>query len=198
MIEQTRRPARGLAGWTTRDILVTAAIALVFALVLLPLYLFAPLIDLTLGPVTRRLLGGAFFIPPFVVMQATRRPGAAVLCGTLMGLVQTPFTPLGPILIIGSAVFGLIGELPFLVTRYRRFGVGFLVVSGAVIGLLTGLLDFVPNGGLNLAVGAQVLFLLFNTLSGAAAGWISVRLVAALRQSGVFKQVNSESTGGEV
>lgn len=196
---KTVQPRRGgLANWTTRDILVTAAIALVFAIALLPLYLFAPIIDVTFGPVSRRLLAGAFFIPAFLVLQATHRPGTAVISGLLMGLAQTPFTPLGPVLIIGSALFGLIGELPFLFTRYRRFGLPFMLISGALIGLLTGLMDFVPNGGLNLTLGAQILFLVFNTLSGIAAGWISIALFQILVRSGVFKPADGKSAVLEV
>jgi len=64
--------------WSTRDLLVLAAIALVFALALLPLFVFSPLLDALLGPVLKRITSGLLFLPALLAATLLRRPGAAL------------------------------------------------------------------------------------------------------------------------
>ena len=184
--EQPRAARRGLAAWSTRDLLVLVVIALVFGLITAPLFTLSPIIDATLGPVLKRLTSGIFLVPSLLAAYTLRRPGAALLCAVLVGLVQVPFTPLGLILVFGQAVFGILYELPFLIARYRRYGLTMMLVSGAVLGLILGAIDFVPNGGPALAPLAQVMFIVLNTLSGALGGLLAKWLADTIARSGAF------------
>jgi energy-coupling factor transport system substrate-specific component len=104
-----------------------------------------------------------------------------------MGLSIAPVAPTGLLTVVGTALFGFIAELPFLITRYRNYGSRFLLAASGVIGLLTGLMDFVPNGGFNLEPVSQVLFLLLNTISGVLGMLVARALSRVLVNAGVLR-----------
>ena len=134
---------RGLAAWTTRDLLVTAVIGIALgAAILIPfVYLYAFIQGL--GPLAVWALTGIPFLPSLFVAYVVRRPGAGIVGQLIAGLTQLPFTPLGLAYLISAIIRAILCEpLVALVTRYRHFSLGRIVLLGA----LTGALFFAVGG----------------------------------------------------
>ena len=57
-----------------------------------------------------------------------------ILAEMLAGTIEVVFlgSPAGPLLILSAALQGLGSELPFALTRYRRYGWGVFAASGAL------------------------------------------------------------------
>jgi energy-coupling factor transport system permease protein len=151
----TARPGK-LRGWSTRDLMVVAAIGVVFGVALIPLLYASIAMRGALGPVGDVLYTPLFFVPSLMVLYITRRPGAGVLSGFFIGLVQVPFTPFGWGALLGALNAGLCCEVPFLATRYRRFGLPMLLATGTVAVVCNMALFYVPFGYLNLAIPVQL------------------------------------------
>jgi energy-coupling factor transport system substrate-specific component len=182
----TQKKKRGLAAWTTRDILVTAAIAIVFGLLLSGVDYFSAVL-VSISPVFAGILAGFYFLPGIMVMYIIRRPGAAVLMRVLVNLVMLSFTPFGWMHLVISVVFGLSNELPFLLARYRDYRLRILLISGGLAGLLSFVLMFAFAGIANLAVTMQVIGLVVFVASGALIGGALAKALAdAIAKTGVL------------
>lgn len=83
----TDRSHGGLKDWSTKDLLVVAAIAVALGLVLVPVnYALGALFALSL--LIYALFTGAYFLPCLASMYIVRHPGAALVGGIFAGLVQ--------------------------------------------------------------------------------------------------------------
>jgi energy-coupling factor transport system substrate-specific component len=185
-MDQRSVARRGLRGWSTRDLLVVAAIGAALGAALIP-FIYANLALHAVGPVVAWTFTGLFAVPNLVALYVTRRPGAGLVSGIFVGLVQTPFNPAGWVILSSSLLFGLGAELPFLITRYRRYGRTFLVVAGAVACVPPLAFIYVPTGLMNLSPAVQIGIILTALLSGALLGGLLAKLLAdALARTGVL------------
>lgn len=140
-----------------------------------------------LGPVRDVIYAPLFFVPSLLSLYVVRRPGAGVVAALFVGLVQVPFTPFGWTSLIGALPSGVASELPFLLTRYRRFGLPMLMGAGAVAGLITIALFYVPAGYQNLALAVQVSLIVGFAAGGAVLGGLLAKLLAdAVARTGVL------------
>jgi energy-coupling factor transport system substrate-specific component len=81
-----------LKDWNTRDILVTAAIAVALTLVSTDAnYLMAPLH--ALGPAAAWAITGVWVIPGVLTAYVVRRPGAAFVSQLLAGIISSRSWP---------------------------------------------------------------------------------------------------------
>ncbi len=174
----TRRSGRGLRGWTTRDLLVVAAIVVGLGLALVPVLYAGLFFQAALGPLVFVVVRGLFLLPQLMSLYVVRRPGAAVVAGIFFGFVQSPFTPFGWTTVPVGLLTGVVCELPFLLTRYRDFRRPMLLLAGAVAGLLNLALVFVPLGYLDLAAGVQIMLVVGYAVGGAVLGGLLAKLLA--------------------
>jgi energy-coupling factor transport system substrate-specific component len=167
--------------------MVVAAIGVALGIALIPLFYAATAFLAAAGPLGVWAVGGLYTIPGLMSLYVTRRPGAAVLNGLFVGLVQLPFTPVGFVVLIQTLVRGLACELPFLATRYRRFGLPALMVGGALAQLLTLALAWVPYGIPALSPVLQAVIVAVTAISGAVLGGLPAKALSdALAKSGVL------------
>ncbi|HMN28478.1 MAG TPA: ECF transporter S component [Caldilineaceae bacterium] len=126
---------RGLLNWSTRDLLTAFAIALVFAVLLVPVtYLYAA--ALSLGVIARSLMSGLYFLPAAFGGYVMRKPGAILLVSMASGLAAMFFSPYGFVVLLVSLLTGSLGELAvWLVTRYGNYTPVRWVIAGALAGL---------------------------------------------------------------
>jgi len=84
------------------------------------------------GDLAQHVLFGGWLIVAPVVIAIVRRPLAGVAAEVLASVVEVVFlgSPVGPTLMIAAAIQGLGSELPFMATRYRRFGWTVFALSG--------------------------------------------------------------------
>jgi energy-coupling factor transport system substrate-specific component len=184
---------RGLRAWTTRDLLVTAAIALVFGLLTIGVtYVQAALMGI--NPVLLSVLAGIYYTPMILTMYIVRRPGAIVLTSAMIRLVTTIFNPFGWALVI-NILFAMFYEIPFFVTRYRDFRLRILLVSGAVAGLFAFAGVFAVGGGTSVALPVLAMALVLFIASGIGlGGWLAKVLGDSVARTGVL---NSFAIGQE-
>jgi energy-coupling factor transport system substrate-specific component len=126
MNDQTTTRARdGRHRISTRALLACAAIGAAGGLVVAPITVFS-----SSGP--------ALALP--LIYALLRFPGAALLTGVIVGLINIPFSAHGPMVFVSLAGIGLLQEIVPAALLYRRWGIGVLlagsVVAGAVLGLL--------------------------------------------------------------
>lgn len=172
------------AGFSTRDLLVVAAIGVATVVVIVPVTYVTLAIETTM-PVAVMWTFGIWLVPAYLAIGLTRRPGAGLLAMLVVGLVQAPFVPFGWAAVVFQLGLGIPVELVFALTRYRRFGSVIHAVSGALVGLVFLPLAWVPYDLGSLAPGIQIVAVASQIVSGlvfALAGWW---LAGRLRRAGV-------------
>jgi len=140
-----------------------------------------------LGPFLYVLAASLSRVPSLLAMYVVRRPGAAALGALVAGLVQVPFTPTGWVILVAFAFSGFGCELPFLLTRYRYFGLPMLMAAGAVSALLGLALQYAPFGYGNLALPVQLALILTAAAGGVVlTGGLAKLLADALARTGAL------------
>ena len=185
--QNTQKKKRGLASWKTRDLLVTAAIGIVFGIVLSGAVNLGTVLAAALTP----LIGGIFVMPVYVVAGMTalyiiRKPGAAVISELVTGLIMMPFTPFGFIVLLGRLLDGVLYEVPFLVTRYRRWGWMSMMLSAGLAATVLWTIGMFGMGGFNLDPGMIVLLYVGNFVATAIGGALAKALADAIAKTGVL------------
>jgi energy-coupling factor transport system substrate-specific component len=186
-----------LKDWTTRDILVTAAIAAALAIVSTGAnYLMAPLH--ALGPAAAWAITGIWVIPGVFTAYVVRRPGAAFLSQLLTGIMQAPFSPFGWTTVIRALVTGVPSEGIFLATRYRNYRLPLLLVVAGVANVVHLAVGYVPHGYFNLPPGVQIAMWVITWISGVVAGGLAKGLGDVLAQTGVLASFAIGQEGEEI
>ena len=77
------------------------------------------------------LLGGWLLVAPIAV-AIIRKPFVGIIAEVIASVVEVVFlgSPVGPLLLVAAAIQGAGSELPFALTRYRRFGWWVYAASG--------------------------------------------------------------------
>lgn len=177
----------GVKNWETRDLLVVAALGIVPGLALIPVVFAGFTIRAALGPLGTVLNSGLFYLPGLMALYIVRKPGASILNGIFVSLVWIPLTPFGLAVAIPSVVARVGSEIPFLLTRYRRYDSGMMAASGASAGLLALGAIYIPSGFQTLAIPVQVGLVVGHALSGALLSGLLGKLLAdKLADTGVL------------
>jgi energy-coupling factor transport system substrate-specific component len=171
--------------WSTRDLLVAVAISIVFAIIQVGGNQLGAVL-MAINPMFVAIPSGLFFLAGLLVMLIVRRPGACVLTRVVTALVTMAFSPFGWADLWMAVIFGLACEIPFAVTRYRRYNLLIACLGGVSAGLFSyaamaafGLFGVVPLGHILTAVGFVV--------SGAViGGWLAFVLANAIAKTGVL------------
>jgi energy-coupling factor transport system substrate-specific component len=120
---------------TLYDLVLLATLAVVFGFLYWALVQVWGPLRLAMGPLgdlaQNLLIGGWFVVAPLAI-YIVRKPLVGVTTEILATIVEVVFlgSPVGPILLLTGLVQGAGSELPFGITRYRRFGWGVFAVSG--------------------------------------------------------------------
>ncbi len=193
--ETTTQPKPRLKDWTTRDLLVMAAISIAFGLILAGVNYLAGLL-LAVNPMLAVIFSGLYFLPGLMIMLIVRRPGANILTRVIVNLAQLPFTPFGwAPLVMEPLFFGGAAEMPFLITRYRDFRLRIAVIGGVAAGVVSFLMmlafGFFSGFSFGFIIATLAIFLLSGALLG---GVLATVLVNAIAKTGVL---NSFAIGQE-
>jgi energy-coupling factor transport system substrate-specific component len=113
--------------FTLKDLVLIAVLGTVLGFLYWALVQAWTALSILMGPAgdlaQHLLLGGWLIVAPIAV-AIVRRPFAGVIAEVLASVIEVVFlgSAVGPMLIIAAAIQGAGSELPFAVTRYRRFG----------------------------------------------------------------------------
>lgn len=172
--------------WTTRDVVVAAALAVPLGFVF-----YVWLIGWNaaqLVPALGHFMGGMYVLAGVLVGYVLRRPGAAFLGEMIAAFVEWPLAPYGPIILFLGLLQAVGVEAVFAVFRYRSWSLPVLMLAGAV-GALAVLFGrfYVAFGYANLAPEEQAIRLATTILGGAIIGGLLGKVVGdALARTGVL------------
>ena len=144
------------------------------------------------GPLFYGLTVGSHFLPSVVAFALLKRPGTAVLTGFIAGIVGAAFAPQWFWRYVGTGLLvGALLELPFLITRYRRWNPWMFYLSGVVAGALIGIVVFAFHGAEHYAWWAWVVSLACWVGSPPLFIWIGRVIARALERAGVARSLTS-------
>lgn len=189
-------PAWSSRSWTTRDIVVTAALSVAVGISFIIydwIYIVAHGI---FGPITQSFAEGFWLLGALLVPYVVRRPGSALFGEVIAAVVEASFNPFGIGVILAGILEGIGAEVVFLATGYRRFGWIVLAIAGGFDALFFFWTRVVwTSGYLVLSNGVPVFklapitvvgFMLIEVISGAVAGWLGKAIGDALVPTGVL------------
>jgi len=141
------------------------------------------------GPLLYGLTIGSHFLPSVVAFALLRRPGTAVLTGFIAGIVGMAFAPQWWFRYIATGLLvGALLELPFFITRYRRWDGWLFYLSGTVAGALLGAVVFFALGAEHYAWWAWLIALSCWVVSPPFFIWIGRVIARSLERAGVARE----------
>lgn len=171
---------------STRILLTCAAIGVAAGILLLPIFSFFSTAAIAVAPLGYTALLGVWFFGGALIQSLTHRPGVALITSFIAGLVVAPFTPYGFSTIASTVTVGLIQELPFLATAYRKWPTWLFYVGNGVIGVLYAF----PAQRLLAADAADWVRLAIYPIAGASAllfTWLARTIAKRLERTGVTR-----------
>lgn len=174
--------------WTTRDTVFVSVSAVLFGVLYLAwvqVWLFAQGL---IGPLAMDIVFGFWFAGSTFTAYVVRKPWIAFATAMIAVVFQIlAGNAAGAILLLTGVVQGLGSELPFAITRWRRYGWPVILASGGTAAFFSFVYNWVRFDYGNLAVGLLVAMFAIRVVSGLLLGSVLPRFVAErLRRSGIF------------
>ena len=167
-------------GLTTLDIVFTAAVsAIVGALFLVWSNIVWDLAKLFLGLMFLPLIYGVWFVGATIPAYIVRKPYVALLGEFLAAVAELAYgTQFYSTVLLYGFMQGLMSELVFLATRYKRWDVVTMALAGAAPALWAAPADFLLYGlGAPLAWPERLVFWSTYFISGALVAGVCVKVV---------------------
>ncbi|MDA8202914.1 MAG: ECF transporter S component [Chloroflexi bacterium] len=176
--------------WRTRDIVVTAVIAVAFGVVFWAWdtvwNVLAPLF--TAVKPAEYVISGVWLMPGVIAGLIVRKPGAALFAELVAAIVSALLGNVwGLDVVLSGFVQGVGAELVFAFVLYRSFGLPIALLAGAVAGVGEALHDlpvYYPTSGIPVQASIAVIEILSGLAVAGYGGWLLVR---ALRRAGVLE-----------
>ncbi len=182
--------------WSTRDIVVTAALAVATGISFIVYDWVYVVGQSLLGGIAQAVLEGLWLLGALLVPYIVRRPGSAIVGELVASLVEASFNPFGIVVIVSGILEGVGAEVVFLLSGYRRINRTVMVIAGAFDAFLffvvwiswrQGYVAF-ADGGLVFKQAPLVVltYLVVETISGGLAGLLAKAIGDALVPTGVL------------
>lgn len=175
--------------WNQREIVIVAAIGVVFGMLYLAwvqLWLFVQAIT---GPIAMEVLFGFWFLASIVAAYIIRKPGAAFIAEVITAIAEVMTgNPSGVILLLTGVIQGLGAEVPFALTGWRNYKLPVLLASGASASIFSFVYNWVRFSYWELNVGLLITMFVLRLLSGMLlGGWLGKILADSLYNTGVLQ-----------
>lgn len=174
--------------WSTRDIVVTAALAVASGIAFILFDWFYTVVQGIGGNFVGNALAGFWLVGGLLVPYIVRKPGSALFGELVASLVEASFNPWGAIVIISGLLEGVGSEVVFLATGYRRFSAKVMFIAGsfgAAVFFVTQPLW--TQGYYKLDLPVIIAYFILRTLSGGVlAGLLGKGIGDALVPTGVL------------
>lgn len=174
--------------WSLKEIIVMSALGVAFA----PLYMawiqVWAIASGLLGPIGLDLVMGFWFVVSIVCAHIFRKPGAALISEWIAAVVQIPLgSPSGAWLILTGLIQGLGAEVPFFLTKYKKFNTGTLMLSGMGASIASFIYNWFRFGYSGLSPVLLLTMLVVRLISGAVlAGLLGKGIAEGLAATGVL------------
>jgi energy-coupling factor transport system substrate-specific component len=175
--------------WTLREMVVAAALGVVFGFLYLMWVQFWLFLRGLMGPLSMDIVFGFWFVASTIAAYVIRKPWAAL--GVSMAAVITEIlagSPAGAILLLTGLVQGLGSEVPFLLTRWKRYNLPVLLASGACASLFSYVYTWIRFSYWTLDPKLLVAMFILRVASGILLGGALGKLIADwVKKTGVFR-----------
>ena len=182
-------------GWTTRETVVVAVSSVVFGMIYLAWVQLWLLAQGLIGPIAMDIVFGLWFAGSTFNAYVVRKPGVAF--ATAMIAVITELlagNPAGLILLITGLVQGAGSEIPFALTRWRRYSWSVLLTSGGTAAVMSFGYNWILFDYQNLDTGLLIAMFIIRVASGMLLGALLPRSFANMvRSTGVFTGLGIDS-----
>jgi energy-coupling factor transport system permease protein len=188
MVTTTLGTARPRRGWTTRDAVLVAVLAVVFGFLYIqwtPIWIAAAGLGSQVG---QEAAFGFWLIAGVLASYITRRPGAALVGEFLAALAEVLFgAAAGTPLLVTGIMQGLGAEIVFGARRWRDYSLMTVMLAGTAAMLVALPWNWFRLGYFELNPGFLVVLLIVRLLSGAIiSGLLSKVIGDALARTGVL------------
>ncbi|WP_066039282.1 ECF transporter S component [Herbiconiux solani] len=127
--------SRSLFAWQLKDIMLVVVLGAVFGFLYWALVQGWIALSVATGPfgdLTQHVLLGGWLLVAPIAVAIIRRPFAGVIAEIIASVIEVVFlgSAVGPLLFVAAAIQGAGSELPFALTRYRRFSWPVYALSG--------------------------------------------------------------------
>ena len=182
-------------GWTTRETVVVAVSSVVFGMIYLAWVQLWLLAQGLIGPIAMDIVFGLWFAGSTFNAYVVRKPGVAF--ATAMIAVITELlagNPAGLILLITGLVQGAGSEIPFALTRWRRYSWSVLLTSGGMAAVMSFGYNWIIFDYQNLDTGLLIAMFIIRVASGMLLGaLLPCSFANMVRSTGVFTGLGIDS-----
>ncbi|MGJ9457930.1 ECF transporter S component [Oceanobacillus sp. CF4.6] len=177
-----------MANWRFKEIVVMAALSVVFGVVYLAFLPVGAVLFGFFGPIGYDFIFGIWFIVSIIVAYIIRKPGAAFLSETIAAMIEVLIgNAIGPMLIVTGMVQGIGAEAVFAATRWKNYSTWVLMAAGVGSAVTSFVYGYFMSGYAALAPGYVTAMLIIRMISGALiAGLLGKALSDGLAQTGVL------------
>ncbi len=161
-----------------REIVVMAVLSMAYAVIYVACVGLWGLFNGVFGPIGVDIIYGVWFMAATTSMYIIRKPGAAFI-GEMMAAISEVMlgTPVGVAMLIGAAIQGASSELAFTITRYKRYNIFVLILSGVFPSIGTFLYTYYFYGYGHLNTKYIILMLIIRIMSGGFFGGYLAKLL---------------------
>ena len=173
--------------WTMRETVTLAIIGVVFAFLYLGWVQVWLVVQSMTGPLAMDVLMGFWFSGSIFAAWLIRKPFVAFSTAMLTVFVQIlAGNPSGAILLLTGLVQGAGSEVPFALTRWKRYSYPVLMASGACTSVFSFVYTYFRFSYWELAGGLVLTMLIIRVVSGVILGGVLGRVLAgAVHRTGV-------------
>lgn len=181
------QPAALRRAWTMRETVTLAIIGVVFAFLYLAWVQLWLVLQSVTGPLAMDVLMGFWFSGSMFAAYIIRKPLVAFTTAMLTVFVQIlAGNPSGAILLLTGLVQGAGSEVPFALTRWKRYSTPVLMASGATTAVFSFIYTWFRFSYWELATGLVITMLVIRIISGVVLGGLLGRFLAeAVYKTGV-------------
>jgi energy-coupling factor transport system substrate-specific component len=176
-------------GWTQREIVIVAAIGVVFGMLYLAWLQLWLLVQGLTGPLALDVLFGFWFIASIIAAYIIRKPGVAFTAEVIAAIAEVlTGNPSGVILLLTGVIQGAGAELVFALTRWRHYSLPVLLASGASAAVFSFVYNWFRFSYWELSLGLLIIMFVLRVLSGMLlGGWLGKVMADGLYNTGVLQ-----------
>jgi len=174
--------------WRFKEIVVMAALAVVFGVVYLAFLPLGSLLVGFMGPIGYDFIFGIWFIVSIIAAYILQKPGAAFLSETIAAMIEVLLgNAVGPMLIVTGMVQGIGAEAVFAATRWKNYSTWVLMAAGMGSSVTSFIYGYFMSGYAALATEYVIAMFVVRLISGALiAGLLGKALSEGLARPGAL------------
>lgn len=184
--------------WTTRETVVVSVSSVVFGMLYLAWVQLWLVAQGLIGPLAMDIVFGFWFAGSVFNAYVIRKPFVALSTALIASVAEVlTGNPAGAILLLTGLVQGVGSELPFLLTKWRRYSLPILALSSVSAAIFSFVYNWIRFDYQTLEVGLLVAMFVIRITSGVLLGSLLPLFFAKrLRKTGVFGGLAVDDAAG--